>query len=106
MHTFHVTVANGGAHESVTYTWNVSGAAPKATLTTVPSSYTDATSATFAWSVAGSATSTVCSLDGAAATPCSSPQSFSGLARTSHTFKVTTSNAYGANSTLFRWTIY
>jgi uncharacterized protein YkwD len=47
---------------------------------------------TVAWTTTGSPTSTTCSLDGAPATPCSSPKTLTGIGRGSHTFTVTVSN--------------
>ena len=74
-------------------------------LTATPSTDATSTSATFAWSVTGAPTTTVCSLDGGVGSTCSSPQTYSSLAKGFHTFKVTVSNAYGAASGFHRWTI-
>lgn len=70
-----------------------SGAAVRAsalavTITAAPAGTTTSTTATFEFSADGSA-SFDCSLDGAVATPCTSPVSYSGLADGAHTFTVT-----------------
>jgi len=79
--------------------------APTVSLTATPSSSTTSTSASFAWTTTNSPTSTSCSLDGAAATSCSSPQSYSSLAAGSHRFVVTVANSGGSNSASYGWTV-
>jgi len=71
------------------------------TFTQVPRS--TSSTQTFAWTTAGSPTSTTCSLDGAPATPCSSPKTLTGIGRGSHTFTVTVSNAASSAWTRYSW---
>ena len=53
-----------------------------------PDPLTNATTATFTFHSTASGATFACSLDGAAATPCTSPASYSGLAEGAHTFTV------------------
>ncbi|HZT91280.1 MAG TPA: CAP domain-containing protein [Gaiellaceae bacterium] len=108
-HTFRVNVSNASGSSGASYTWTItsstpSGSAPTVTLTSTPASSTS-TSASFAWSTAGAVTSTACSLDGAVASACTSPKSYTGLAVGTHTFRVTVSNAYGSNSASYSWSV-
>lgn len=62
--------------------------ADSVTITSGPPSPTTQTSATFTFVGTGAATHFRCALDAAAAAPCTSPSSYSGLATGTHTFAV------------------
>ena len=114
-YTFHVRAydAFGWWYAAASYSWTVTSSgsggggtpAPTVSLTATPASSTTSTSASFSWTTTGSPTSTTCSLDGAAATACSSPRSYSGLAVGSHSFRVTVSNSAGSASASYSWSI-
>ncbi len=79
--------------------------------TTIDSAPPDSTSSTATFTFSGSDTGRVagfqCSLDGAAFTPCTSPQTFSGLAPGTHTFAVRATDAAGnaGDPAVYRWTV-
>lgn len=110
-HTFRVTVANSAGSASALHSWSVTSAggggtgAPTVTITQRPARVSSSTAATFAWTTGGAVTSTTCSLDNAVATPCSSPKSYSGMSRTSHSFRVTVSGPSGSRSKTVSWRI-
>jgi archaellum component FlaF (FlaF/FlaG flagellin family) len=62
--------------------------APDTTITSGPSGTVNSTSATFAFTSTVGGSTFGCSLDGGAATACSSPASYTGLPEGSHTFTV------------------
>ena len=68
--------------------------APTVSITSEPSSTTTATNASFAWQ-GTNASGYTCKLDSGAASACTSPKSYSGLAQGSHTFVVTATGAGG-----------
>jgi hypothetical protein len=68
--------------------FSVDTAPPDTTLTSGPSNRTSSTSATFTFTSSTPGSTFQCSLDGAAASPCSSPETYTGLADGSHTFSV------------------
>ncbi len=90
-HTFSVraTDALGNTDATPAFTsWTVvDSTPPETTITDGPSGTTPATSASFSFS-ADEPASFECSLDAAAYTSCSTPQSYSGLTTGSHTFLV------------------
>ena len=77
---------------------------PTVSFTSVPPSPTTARSATLAFTTRH-ATSTRCSLDGAAFVSCSSPVSFSGLALGTHALTVLAANAAGVATAVASWAI-
>jgi hypothetical protein len=77
-----------GTGFSSTHVFTVDTSAPQTNLTALPQTTTSATSATFTFSSSENGSSFQCSLDGAAFTACTSPQSYSGLSAGSHTFQV------------------
>jgi uncharacterized protein YkwD len=78
---------------------------PTVSLGSTPAASTTSTTASFSWTTTGSPTSTTCSLDGAVATPCSSPVSYAGLGLSGHTFVVRVSNSAGSNAATYNWTV-
>jgi hypothetical protein len=86
-----------------TTTTTVDTTPPQTTITSGPASSTTATGATFAFSASEPATF-ACSLDGAAATACTSPITYNGLAVGAHTFSVRATDLAGnADSTPAAW---
>lgn len=77
----------------------------RVSLTSKPANPTTATDATFTWSTNNPVVSASCTLDGVAAA-CASPETYTGLAPTSHSFsvKVTDSNGRTA-STSYSWSV-
>ena len=110
-HSFRVTVSNSAGSATALHSWSVTssgggGTAPTVTITQAPARITSATTATFGWTTTGGVTSATCSLDNAAAVPCSSPKTYSGLSRTSHTFRVNVTGPGGTRFTTVSWRIY
>jgi fibronectin type III domain protein/calcineurin-like phosphoesterase family protein len=84
-----VTVAptdeNGNTFDVQTYNFTTG---VDTVIDTAPDPLTNATSATFTFHASATGATYACSLDAAAATPCTSPASYSGLAEGTHTFSV------------------
>ncbi len=75
--------------DSFTYTTgNCGSTGPETTITAGPSGTTNQASATFQFSSSEENSSFLCSLDGLAFSPCSSPVTYSDLQDGSHTFQV------------------
>jgi hypothetical protein len=93
-HTFRVISRNAAGTDSppATRTWLVDTGAPETTVSSHPSNPTASASASFDFGGSDGTGSGVgsfeCRLDAAAFAPCTSPQSYSGLANGSHTFRV------------------
>jgi hypothetical protein len=76
-------------------------AGPVVTITSAPPAMTTSHVASVAFTSTNPANSTLtftCSLDGAAATSCTSPSSFSSLADGAHSFSVRVTDGYGSTS--------
>lgn len=109
-HTFYVRAldAAGNASAPVSRKWTVDTQAPTVQLTSAPSGAVTTAAATFTFTSDDPTASFQCSLDGAAAQPCSSAKSVSGLADGSHTFTVTAVDAAGnvdATPASATWTV-
>jgi hypothetical protein len=90
-HSFVVRATDGAGNTDPTpasRSWTVDTLAPQTTINSGPSGTTASTSASFTFSADESGSSFACSLDGAPFTACASPQAYSGLAESSHTFAV------------------
>src|SRR3954453_16527461 len=115
-HTVAVRVVNAAGSAHALAAWTISPLAapigppppptpaPRATILSTLSSSANTTSATFTFSTAN-ASAVACSLDGAAATPCSSPITYVSLPVGSHTFVVTASAGVLSGSDSFAWTV-
>jgi arylsulfatase A-like enzyme len=92
--TFRATATSGNTSAcSAPITYVEDSAAPETTITSGPSGTIGVTSADFAFSSSESPSTFTCSLDSAAFTPCTSPQSYTGLAPGSHSFRVKATDA-------------
>ncbi|HEX6935761.1 MAG TPA: hypothetical protein VF227_04510, partial [Actinomycetes bacterium] len=108
LHVFAVRAQDPAGNWSapVTHTWTLDTVAPTAPVfsTTPEASTTDAT-AVFSFASEPGATLT-CAVDGAAAVPCASPLTLSGLAEGAHTVVVVARDAAGNTSqTAYGWTV-
>ena len=106
-HVFAVKATDGtNVSPATSWRWTYDKTPPPApTFSAKPGDPSNSTSALFSFASEPSATFT-CSLDGAAAQPCATPATFSGLSQASHTFAVTASDAAGNSSTSsYTWLI-
>jgi alpha-tubulin suppressor-like RCC1 family protein len=106
-HTFTVTATDpAGNAASASFTWTVDTTGPDVFIDSHPSDPSSTASATFTFHTTEPTATLTCSLDGAPATPCSSPQSYGGLADGPHTFTVTATDSAGnSSSASFTWTV-
>jgi len=108
-HTFQVKARDDAGNESdpASYTWTVDTTAPAApTITSHPPDTSNSADASFGFDV-GQAVDFECDLDGAGFVSCTSPQSYTGLADGSHTFRVRAIDEAGNTGpeATFTWTI-
>ncbi|MDQ1475421.1 MAG: acid phosphatase type 7, partial [Actinomycetota bacterium] len=96
----------GRTFDVKTYSFG-SSSPPDTVIDTKPTTPTNATSAAFTFHSTVTPATYTCSLDGAAATACTSPVNYTGLAPGSHTFNVTATATGGADPTpaVATWTI-
>lgn len=97
-HTFRVRAKDLAGNVDPTpaeRTWTVDTTAPETTLTSVPAPSTQSESATLGFSSSEAGSTFVCSLDGGAFAPCTSPKSYSGLGEGAHSFRVRATDAVG-----------
>ncbi len=80
---------------------------PDTVVDSQPNTPTNATTAAFTFHSTVTPATFACSLDGAAATSCTSPVSYTGLAGAAHTFRVTATTTTGSDPTpaVANWTI-
>jgi arylsulfatase A-like enzyme len=109
-HTFSVvaTDAAGNVGPPATFTWTVSSSILEApTLTQTPPNPSNSASATFEFTGGPGTTGFQCSLDGSAFTDCTSPKTYTGLTKGTHTFAVRAVDIDGNVSadTTYTWTI-
>jgi hypothetical protein len=121
-HTFNVRArSTSGTYDATpaTYSWTVTAPAtdpaapidttpPDTAITSSPSSSTTSASAAFGFTSTESGSTFSCSLDGAGASSCVSPQSLSGLSVGSHTFTVAATDPAGNTDPTpasYAWTI-
>jgi hypothetical protein len=98
--------SSGNTGLSSANTFTVDTVAPVTTIVSGPANPSITASATFSFA-AGEPASFQCSLDGAAYSACTSPQSYYALATTSHTFRVRATDAAGnvGAAASYTWTV-
>ncbi|MGH3340382.1 MAG: hypothetical protein ACRDPL_16355, partial [Propionibacteriaceae bacterium] len=110
-HTFEVRATDpaGNTDESAdSHTWTVDVSAPQTTINSGPPAAANATSASFMFSSNEAGSSFQCSLDGAAYTACTSPESYTALGAGTHTFEVRATDPAGntdATPDSHNWTV-
>src|SRR5437764_10142594 len=100
-YTASVVAVDAAANRSVagTTTWTVDVTAPGSPVfTTQPANPTNATTASFAWTSDSDVVGTTCSVDGAAAKVCTSPQQLPTVSVGPHSFVVTDTDGLGNRS--------
>jgi len=91
-----------------TRTWTVDLTAPDTEIVSGPQGLTGSASASFSFASSETGVTYVCSVDGAAATPCTSPASMMALAQGAHTFSVAAVDGAGhtdATPATRSWTV-
>ena len=97
-HTFSVKAIDAAGNTDPTpasRTWTVDTAAPETTIDLGPSGTITVADATFAFSSSEAGATFECSLDGAAYSACTSPESYTSLSNGSHTFEVKAKDGAG-----------
>ena len=106
-HTFNVRqidAAGNYSMSSATKTWTVGSISPSS-ITAAPSGVVSTTTASVAFTIAPD-TAAVCSIDGGAYAPCTSPLNLTGLADGPHSVSVKLSNAFGYSTPVTAsWTV-
>ena len=96
-HTFHVRAIDTSSNvdpNPPSYTWTIDLTPPDTSIDSGPSG-TSGSDVTFTFSSTESGSTFLCSMDGATATSCSSPKSYTGLSAASHTFTVAATDPAG-----------
>ena len=108
-HTFSVVATDPAGNSSAPagHAWTVDLVAPAASITASPSNPSNVTSPSFAFTSSKAGSTFTCSLDGAPATACSSPQGYAGLSAGLHTFAVIATDPVGnpSNVATYGWRI-
>ena len=112
-HTFAVRAIDAAGNSESTpssFSWTVDTTEPESSLTTNPDALTNGTSASFGFNAsdASGVTGYLCSLDGGAFAPCTSPVSFTGIGEGAHSFEVKAIDAAGNTETAgasYSWTV-
>jgi hypothetical protein len=110
-HTFSVRaidVAGNVDGTPATYTWTVDTGAPNTTITSSPINPSSSAAASFSFTATEPGSTFECELDGGGFSPCTSPQSYSGLSDGSHTFQVRATDPAGnidATPASYTWTV-
>ena len=97
-HTFQVRATDPVGNTDATpasFGWTIDLTAPDTTITSGPSSPTNATTASFSFTSTEAGSSFQCSLDGGAFASCTTPKSYSGLTAGAHTFQVRATDPAG-----------
>jgi hypothetical protein len=101
----------GNTSSASTYSWTIDTTAPTISITSTPSSPTNATTASFSFSATdsggGAIASYACKIDAGSYASCTSPTSYSSLAAGAHTFYITSTDTAGNTSSAssVSWTI-
>ncbi len=96
-HTFRVRARDGAGNVDATpaaRTWTIDTTAPQTSIDSGPSG-TAGAAVSFAFSASEAGSTFTCSLDGAAASACTSPKAYAGLPAGDHTFAVTATDPLG-----------
>ncbi len=107
-HTLVISVSGAGGSGSASASWTVASpavGAPIVTITSGPPASTNATTATVAFTVDDPLATVTCSLDGGAASACTTPWSTTGLAPGTHSVLVLATNASGTGSESITWQV-
>jgi CSLREA domain-containing protein len=97
-HTFAVRASDPAGNSDASpasHTWRVDTTPPQTSITGAPPALQASADATLTFASSETGSSFECSLDGAALSPCVSPDSHSGLADGEHTFSVVATDAAG-----------
>jgi hypothetical protein len=98
--------AAGNIGEEETYSWLVETDLPVVTLTDMPAKASNTSVATFSFTASKPSASFQCRLNGGDFSPCSSPQTYAGLADGVHTFRIRATATGGTGpETVYAWTI-
>jgi hypothetical protein len=109
-HTFAVRAvsAGGSAGTATEYSWTVDTVPPQTTIVSRPPASSNSSSATFTFTSSEVNSNFACSINSAGFTPCTSPQTYSGLGDGSYTFRVQAVDAAGnadASAARYTWQI-
>jgi large repetitive protein len=110
-HTFEVRATDAAGNTDATpamHSWTIDLGAPETTIDSAPADPTSSSDASFDFSSSESGSTFECKLDAGAFAPCTTPESYTGLAAGSHTFEVRATDAGGntdATPAAHTWTI-